>query len=479
MEILNKPQLNIKSKEFEEFYDGLSVVLSKLKCCVCKENSDNSVRLKLCNHIFCHKCIRKGADNICMLCQKSYNGRDRQDNYFGEIKALVKDLDSILHSKAKIPYFDTIVYFEGSQYCVRYLTCAVKIKVNRNGEVPLHLACKTRSIQKVTELLKNNHNINQKDYAGWTPLHEAVIANSVECCRLLLENGALVDTPGPDYVMPLHKAVENGNLEIVKLLLNYGASVDAIDFNGYKPCDYTKDMGLVKFLLKDHEINDVTKVVAFPTKITLYAHSIDPSYVKQLKRNKSFNFVNKFALNKMDVSHIVVKKSHNLSSKILAAIVHGVHFLTETDVPNLNPETLSSKILNKEYFDNHPDLNRGIQKSIMNKMLNRPKLFDGCSFFLMHNKSTIVNSVEITEHFLKYIIELGGGKLLVRMPSIDNKGILNYPFHTNKTSNFASCSSFVVFNDDDPPLLQYKVSHVRHVSSKWLIKCVIQFSLTD
>lgn len=114
----------------------------------------------------------------------------------------------------------------------------------------------------------------------------------------------------------------------------------------------------------------------------------------------------------------------------------------------------------------------------MNTMLNCPKLFDGCSFYINHKKEVNIYSLTINEKFLKYLIELGHGRIIQREPTLEDESLC-YPYHTDKKSVFANCNKYIVFNGNEPPKLQYKVKHLRHVSSKWLIDCILKFSLTE
>ena len=62
-------------------------------------------------------------------------------------------------------------------------------KKNKNGETPLHVACRRGQLDTVIKLLDDGANSNTQDYAGWTPLHEVVTAARLDIANKLLQVG--------------------------------------------------------------------------------------------------------------------------------------------------------------------------------------------------------------------------------------------------------------------------------------------------
>lgn len=55
---------------------------------------------------------------------------------------------------------------------------------------PLHVACRSGSLQVVEELVNHGSMMNIADIAGWTPLHIAAYFKRSLICHLLLKKGA-------------------------------------------------------------------------------------------------------------------------------------------------------------------------------------------------------------------------------------------------------------------------------------------------
>ena len=60
-------------------------------------------------------------------------------------------------------------------------------KKNKNGETPLHVACRKGQLETVVKLLDDGANPNTQDHAGWTPLHEVVTAARLDIATKLLQ----------------------------------------------------------------------------------------------------------------------------------------------------------------------------------------------------------------------------------------------------------------------------------------------------
>uniref|UniRef100_H3AG84 NFKB inhibitor epsilon n=1 Tax=Latimeria chalumnae TaxID=7897 RepID=H3AG84_LATCH len=110
---------------------------------------------------------------------------------------------------------------------------------DRNGNTPLHLACKAELNNCVGELLRD---LSEEELEatgcnpGLTCLHIATLCKSCPLIELLLQKGANINTQeGTSGKTPLHLAVELHNSEVVTLLLSREAYVDAMMYNGCTP----------------------------------------------------------------------------------------------------------------------------------------------------------------------------------------------------------------------------------------------------
>ncbi|XP_044729354.1 tonsoku-like protein [Chrysoperla carnea] len=102
-----------------------------------------------------------------------------------------------------------------------------RIRKNKNGETPLHVACIKGNIKNVELLLNQGHPVNTRDNCGWTPLHEACNHGFLNIVKLLIDSGADINDRGGtecEGTTPLHDACGNGRLEVIELLLDQGAS---------------------------------------------------------------------------------------------------------------------------------------------------------------------------------------------------------------------------------------------------------------
>lgn len=88
---------------------------------------------------------------------------------------------------------------------------------------------------KITHLLEQGADVNERNSDGWSPLMVAASKGNAELVKLLLDRGARVNEKTPQGQTPLMFGAHWGHLEVVKLLIEKGAQVDAPMVDGWTP----------------------------------------------------------------------------------------------------------------------------------------------------------------------------------------------------------------------------------------------------
>ena len=94
----------------------------------------------------------------------------------------------------------------------------------RKHEYPLHYACQKGRVNKVTRLLREGRDVNEKDEEGRTPLHEASIlheaskkyTSALDVIDMLVRHGAELESRNKYGRTPLDAACRSGHVEAVK-----------------------------------------------------------------------------------------------------------------------------------------------------------------------------------------------------------------------------------------------------------------------
>ena len=117
-----------------------------------------------------------------------------------------------------------------------------KMRLNKYGESPLHVAVKRGDIEKVRSLLSDEADVNSKDHAGWRPIHEAMREgeNALNIIRLLVEYNADVNARSDSGNTALHDAAAYMSEEIIKFLIDRGADATIENLDGKSPQDIAK-----------------------------------------------------------------------------------------------------------------------------------------------------------------------------------------------------------------------------------------------
>ncbi|KAJ8965311.1 hypothetical protein NQ317_012840 [Molorchus minor] len=348
-------------------------------------------------------------------------------------------------------------------------------KTNTKGETPLHIACKKRNCETVVQLVKNGADINIKDYAGWAPLHEAVQSGSIDIVEILLQHGALIDIAGPDYETPLHKAASLENEQLVKLFIKHGANKEMIDYFGRKAIDCTHNERIKSLLVEDSCC--VNRVELFCKKsISAFLYYTEESYKDKLNSSKLVKIIKEFDPKK--VTHLIIRRTHKLSLKILIAMLEGCFIV---------PQEWIDDFLNGTFFIPIPDyifihnkqLNDGIRQALLNSLLKQPKLFDGMFFYIYGHRSTLeMYGAKFSKQAITSIIRAGGGKVLHRAPTPSVcEGVTNFPYHANNTE-LMKCCHYIIFEENNPPTLQYQMLrklNIRHQNGLWTVSLTLKW----
>ena len=117
-----------------------------------------------------------------------------------------------------------------------------KMRRNKYGESPLHVAVKRGDIEKVRSLLLEGANANSKDHAGWRPIHESMREgeNALRIIRLLVDHGADINAKSDSGNTALHDAAAYMSHEIIEYLVQSGADPAVKNLDGKSPLDISK-----------------------------------------------------------------------------------------------------------------------------------------------------------------------------------------------------------------------------------------------
>jgi len=153
-----------------------------------------------------------------------------------------------------IPHKEINNYFISNQklkFNIRFIileNIQIDIKNLNINDLFFNKSCKYGYLEIVKLLLKNNANINQKDYEGYTPLIYASIYGQLEIVKLLIKYGANINEKNNYNYNALYFACVYGHLEIVKLLLENGVNINEKDYHGYTPLLYVSRYGKIKIV---------------------------------------------------------------------------------------------------------------------------------------------------------------------------------------------------------------------------------------
>ena len=151
--------------------------------------------------------------------------------------------------------------------------------MSRNVPMEFHWACRTGDLEKVTNLLSQNTEINVKALNEVGTLHNAVNEKFTEIVKVLLKIGVNVNGLDCFGNTPLNRAVGyKANLRIVQILLENGANIDARDSQDktalYTACNF-ENYEIVQELLKHNpKIDPKAAHDLSPLQIAAYRGSV-------------------------------------------------------------------------------------------------------------------------------------------------------------------------------------------------------------
>ncbi|KAJ8925854.1 hypothetical protein NQ315_009706 [Exocentrus adspersus] len=467
-----------------------------LKCNACNKTCVNPVKIKVCGHYFCSKCFEAKGD-LCPKCKIHYE--DHEADYeniakqsyslLSELKTCLLEGDSKLGnaSDVDVKYDDRVhpsgvdntFIYKSKVYHINYIDEGCS-KLNSKGETPLHIACKRKRVDKLKALIEKKTDLNVKDFAGWAPLHEAVESGSVEIVETLLKSGAMVDVPGAEYVTPLHKAVTLENVSLIKILLRYDANRETLDYFGKKPIECSSRVEIKNIFRESIDCDCISRYqeVFCQKKINVYFYYTEELYKRKLGKSKLVKVVKEYDAKK--VTHFIIRRTHKLSVKIMTAVLDGCFLLPQEWVDDFLKDNYFIPI--HDYtFISHRELNKGIRRAFLNSLLKLPKLFDGINFHILgHNNNIEIYNLKFSKNSICLLITSGGGKILHRAPTTAIcENIVNYPYHANINGKLSRCCHYIIYEEKKPPTLQYQMAEIKHRSSKWLVDCIINFTIFD
>lgn len=125
-------------------------------------------------------------------------------------------------------------------------------------------------------------------------------------------------------------------------------------------------------------------------------------------------------------------------------------------------------------FSYVPTFKACFKKTLVNKLLGLPPLFDKMSFHVLKHKPLKIEGMCLTTNDLVEIIKAGGGEVLRREPTPTSVQNTFSAYHLMEHPDLKKCTNFIIFDEHDPPVLLYSMKELYHKSSKWLVQSVLK-----
>ena len=74
------------------------------------------------------------------------------------------------------------------------------------------------------------------------------------------------------------------------------------------------------------------------------------------------------------------------------------------------------------------------------------------------------------------IVQLSGGKILIREPKYSDQPSCLYPFHAQRSVNFPGCNRFIVYSHCAQQVPTFR-GNIMFIPAAWLLDCLSHFEL--
>ena len=203
------------------------------------------------------------------------------------------DVNSQMHdgnTPLHIACSDGNQYPSTSESIVRFLVkekhCSLIVQ-NEQKELPLHIACRQKSLD-VVKLVLEGIGINMRSLSGDTPLHEACKNHryGTEIVTYLVEvNKCNTVIKNYDNELPLHLACQGRPLEMIKVLSKHNDAVACQNNDGKTPMHYLCEMNATKaiqYLLSSGKVSKQVLSLSDNTDQTPIMLATDPEITRVL-----------------------------------------------------------------------------------------------------------------------------------------------------------------------------------------------------
>ena len=280
------------------------------------------------------------------------------------------------------------------------------IKTKKEGEIPLHIACKKGFFEIAEILLKNKSFINETKLDGKTPLHLAAM-NSTLTTQVLLKNGANIFAKDNNGLIPSDLSLIYGKEDIFNFIIKKNNKLENLIEKYYKydndkwNLDWKKNYSIQNLcnFMKKNDIDNALKI----SKMLLENEGKcdDENLIKKLIKNackgNSIEFLNilmnLFDIKKYKNTLFLYIYKNNLKSWKEESEKNKINF--DKKINEENFEILEYLLLNKKeefvnlmnYIKEIP--NQFLSKILLDKILNKIEIENFITIFCKFNPYSI------------------------------------------------------------------------------------------